>query len=209
MPATMGILGGTFDPIHFGHLRPALDVMQQLGLEQIRLIPSARPPHRQQPQATPEQRVTMLQLAVKNSPQIMVDDRECHREGNSYTIDTLQSLRKDYPDTALYLMLGTDAFAQIQTWHRWDELLDLAHIIVMQRAGEPLIMPDDMKAWYQQHLAVSGNPYRQTGTIWPVEVTQLAISATDIRHKIAQGINPQFLLPDAVIQLIGMLGLYK
>jgi nicotinate-nucleotide adenylyltransferase len=209
MAESIGILGGTFDPIHFGHLRPALDAADQLGLDRIHLIPSARPPHRSQPQATPEQRLTMLQLAVKNNPQFVVDDRELHREGNSYTVDTLQSLRKDYPESPLYLMLGTDAFAHIQTWHRWDELLDLTHIVVMQRADEPLKMSDDLHEWCQKHLASDDSAAQLAGNIWPIHVSQLAISATDIRSKIEQGLNPQFLLPDAVIQLIGMLGLYK
>ncbi len=209
MPEAIGILGGTFDPIHFGHLRPALDVAEQLGLEGIHLIPSARPPHRSEPQATPEQRLTMLQLAVKNNPQFVVDDREMHREGNSYTVDTLASLRQDFPESPLYLMLGTDAFSHIQTWHRWQELLELAHIVVMQRADEPLTMPNEMTDWYQQHQAKEGDENQLAGKIWPVHVTQLAISATDIRKKIRNNLNPQYLLPDAVIQLIGMLGLYK
>ena len=209
MAESIGILGGTFDPIHFGHLRPALDVIEQLGLARIHLIPSARPPHRDQPQATPKQRLTMLQLAVKNNPQFVVDDRELHREGNSYTIDTLLSLRQDYPENPLYLMLGTDAFAHFQTWHRWDEILDLAHIVVMQRADEPLKMSDKLNEWCQKHLATDDNAEQVAGKIWPVHVSQLAISATDIRDKIEQGLNPQFLLPDAVIQLIGMLSLYK
>ncbi|MDQ7072538.1 MAG: nicotinate-nucleotide adenylyltransferase [Gammaproteobacteria bacterium] len=209
MPEAIGILGGTFDPIHFGHLRPALDVAEQLGLERIHLIPSARPPHRSEPQASPEQRLTMLQLAVKNNPQFVVDDRELHREGHSYTVDTLVSLRQDFPECPLYLMLGTDAFSHIQTWHHWQELLELAHIVVMQRADEPLTMPDEMKAWYQQHQAQESDNNQLAGKIWPVHVTQLAISATDIREKISNNLNPQYLLPDAVIQLIGMLGLYK
>ncbi|NOQ81528.1 MAG: adenylyltransferase/cytidyltransferase family protein, partial [Methylophaga sp.] len=107
MADSIGILGGTFDPIHFGHLRPALDVAEQLGLDRVHLIPSARPPHRDQPQATAEQRLTMLHLAVKNNPQFVVDDRELHREGASYTVDTLVSLRQDFPDSPLYLMVGT------------------------------------------------------------------------------------------------------
>ena len=209
MAESIGILGGTFDPIHFGHLRPALDVAEQLDLDRIHLIPSVRPPHRGQPQATPEQRLTMLQLAVKNNPQFVVDDREFHRDGNSYTVDTLLSLRQEFPNSPLYLMMGTDAFSYIQTWHRWQELLDLAHIVVMQRPDETLTMSDEMTSWYRQHLAINGAPTQLAGKIWRVNVTQLAISATEIRTKIAQGSNPQYLLPDAVIQLISMLGLYK
>lgn len=209
MAESIGILGGTFDPIHFGHLRPALDVAEQLGLGKIHLIPSAQPPHREPPQATAEQRLTMLQLAVKSAPQFVADDRELHREGDSYTIDTLLSLREDYPESPLYLMMGTDAFSHIQTWHRWDELLDLAHIVVMQRADEPLNMTDELNEWCQKHLATADNAGQLAGKIWPVHVSQLAISATDIRNKIEQENSPQFLLPDSVIQIIGMLGLYK
>jgi len=209
MAELIGILGGTFDPVHFGHLRPALDVIEQLGLDRVHLIPSARPPHREQPQASPEQRLTMLQLAVKNNPQFVVDDRELHREGASYTVDTLLSLREEYPDSSLYLMLGTDAFSYIQTWHRWDELLNLAHIVVMQRPDETLEMSPELNEWYQQHLALDNESNNIAGAIFPVKVTQLAISATEIRSKLSQGLSPQFLLPDAVIQLIGILGLYK
>jgi len=209
MSEAIGILGGTFDPIHFGHLRPALDVAEQLGLDHIRLIPSARPPHREQPSATPEQRLLMLHLAVKNSQQFVVDDRELHREGASYTVDTLLSLRQDFPDSPLYLLIGTDAFFGIQTWHNWQRLIELAHIVVMQRPNEKTIMPDELNNWYQQHLATDTDIELIAGKIWPIKVSQLEISATEIRSKITQGLTPQFLMPDAVIQLIEQLGLYK
>ena len=209
MADAIGILGGTFDPIHFGHLRAALDVAEQLNLDRVHLIPSATPPHREQPQANAKQRVALLQLAIKNNEHFIVDDRECHREGASYTIDTLISLRQEFPDSPLYLMIGTDAFAHIQTWQRWDELLDYANIVVMQRASsdDKPSLPPELTTWYQQHL--SKNKPSQQGVIYPVKVTQLEISATKIRTKITQGQSPQFLLPDAVIQLIDMLGLYK
>ena len=205
MAEAIGILGGTFDPIHFGHLRVALDVAEQLNLDHIRLIPSARPPHREQPQASPEQRLTMLQLAIKNNEKFVVDDREIHRHGDSYTVDTLLSLRQDFPDNPLFLLMGTDAFADIKTWSRWQQLLELAHIVIMQRPNEILTMPDE----YQGDIGNEGDEQLPAGKIWPTVVTQLTISATDIRTKIAQGGNPQYLLPDAVIQLINMLGLYQ
>ncbi len=205
MSEAIGILGGTFDPIHFGHLRTALDVVEQLDLDHIRLIPSARPPHREQPQANPKQRLAMLQLAIKNNEQFVIDDREIHREGDSYTVDTLLSLREDFVDNPLFLIMGTDAFTEIQSWSRWQKLLELAHIVVMQRPNENLTMPDE----YQNQLAEKGDEQLAAGKVWPLVVTQLAISATDIRAKIADDKNPQYLLPDAVIQLVGMLGLYK
>lgn len=209
MSDAIGILGGTFDPIHFGHLRSALEVCEQLNLAHVRLIPSARPPHRDQPHATPQQRLMMLHLAMKNADSFIVDDRELQRDGISYSIDTLLSLRQDFPDNPLFLLLGTDAFLGIQTWHKWQGLLELAHIVVIRRPDETLVMPMDMNTWYQQHLALPNDAQRLAGKIWPVTVTQLAISATAIRTAVLEGKNPQFLLPDAVIQLINQLGLYR
>lgn len=209
MAESIGILGGTFDPIHYGHLRSALDVAEQFNLDQIRLIPSARPPHREQPQATPEQRLLMLQLAVRNNDLFAVDDRELQREGASYTIDTLYSLRQEFPESPLYLLLGTDAFLHIQTWHRWQELLEFAHIVVMQRPNDVLAMPEPLNRWFQQHLGRDAEFEQLAGCIWPIVATQLDISATEIRNKIEQGLTPQFLLPDAVIQVISSLGLYQ
>ena len=209
MSEAIGLLGGTFDPIHFGHLRSALDVAEQLNLDRVHLIPSANPPHREEPQASAEQRLMMLHLAVKNNEQFVVDDRELHREGASYTVDTLQSLRQEFPNSPLYLMLGTDAFADLQTWHQWQQLIDLAHIVVMRRAGEDLTLSDSLALWTQQHQAQIGDEALLAGKVWQVNVSQLAISATDIRHKFSQGQSPQFLMPDVVIQLIEMLGLYK
>jgi len=204
---SIGILGGTFDPIHYGHLRSAVDVAEQFNLTQIRLIPSARPPHREQPQASPEQRLSMLQLAVEGHELFEVDDRELHRDGASYTVDTLLSLRNEYPNSPLYLLVGTDAFVHIQSWHRWNELLDLAHIVVMQRSGEVITMPEQLTQWYQQHLAIDNEP-QLAGSIRLIVVTQLEISATDIRSKFTQGLNPQYLLPDEVIQFINKQSLY-
>ena len=209
MAVKIGILGGTFDPIHFGHLRPALDVAEQLDLDQIRLIPSAVPPHRAPPQATAQQRLTMLQLAVKNNDRFVVDDRELHREGPSYTVDTLMSLRQQFPESQLYLLLGTDAFVEIQTWHQWPQLIELAHIVVMQRPDEILDMSDELTRWYQQHLAADTAHEQLAGAVWPVDVTQLAISATEIRGNISKGLSAKFLMPDAVMNLIEMLGLYS
>jgi len=209
MSEAIGILGGTFDPIHFGHLRSALDVAEQLNLDRVYLIPSARPPHREQPQASAEQRLMMLHLAVKNNAQFVVDDRELQREGASYTVDTLKSLRQEFPDSPLYLILGTDAFLGLPTWHQWQSLLEFAHIVIMQRPNQVLAMPADFSAWFESHQATDIDMQQPAGKIWQVDVTQLAISASDIRADIKAKNDPQFLLPDAVIQLIQMLGLYK
>lgn len=208
MTEAIGILGGTFDPIHYGHLRPALEVAETLGLSHIRLIPNSIPPHRPQPIATVEQRLTMLKLAVEGHPRFQVDDRELNRQGESYTIDTLVDLRDEFPDKALYLLVGTDAFLHIQTWHRWHELLEFTHIVVMQRPGELPVMNEQTQAWYQQHLADKESSILLCGKIWPIAVTQLMVSATQIRKTIADKCNPQFLLPDAVIGFINQASLY-
>ncbi len=198
MASAIGILGGTFDPIHFGHLRPALDVAEQFGLAEIRLIPSARPPHRGQPQATPEQRLAMLELAVAGNDTFVIDDCELHRTGKSYTIDTLTSLRQEYPDSALYLLLGTDAFHGLPTWHRWQELLDFAHIIVMTRPGETAHMPTALADWEIKKPS-DVNSTQLVGNIYRCDVSQLAISATQIRRLLAENKSPQFLLPATVL----------
>ena len=205
---SIGILGGTFDPIHYGHLRAAVDVAESFNLSQIRLIPSARPPHREQPQATAEQRLEMLHLAVAGNHLFKVDDRELHREGASYTVDTLLSLRQEFPQSPLYLIMGTDAFFHIQSWHRWDELLNLAHIVVMQRPGERLTMPEQLLSWYQNNV-VKDDSKQLSGHIWPITVSQLEISATDIRAKVERDLTPKFLLPDVVIQYINKWDLYQ
>jgi len=205
----IGILGGTFDPIHFGHLRTALDVLQQLKLDHIRLIPNNTPPHRPAPLATAQQRLLMLHLAVKNSEQLVVDDRELQREGASYSIDTLQSLRHEFQQSPLYLIVGVDAFLGIQSWYKWQELLEFAHIVLMQRPDEHIDFSPELAEWYVAHHAAAGDDTLLAGKIWPVDVTQLAISATDIRSKLLQGQSVDFLLPDSVIQVIEQLGLYK
>ena len=119
----IGILGGTFDPVHFGHLRPALEVMQALALEEIRFIPNRLPPHREPPWLDADTRRRLLQIAIAQTPGFVLDERELQRDGPSYMVDTLQSLRVDFPDSALCLVIGMDAFAGLPRWHRWQEIL--------------------------------------------------------------------------------------
>ncbi len=207
MQQAIGIMGGTFDPVHYGHLRPAIDVANTLGLDHVRLIPSAQPPHRDAPVANAKQRLTLLQLATKAAPELDVDDRELMRDGPSYTIDTLKSLRTDFPENPLYLLLGTDAFLGLYQWHQWQDILNYANIVVMQRPQQQLAIPEQMQTWFDAHHTDSTEP-TLAGNVLTVPVTQLAISATQIRGLLERGASPQFLLPDSVIQLIEMLGLY-
>ncbi|MCL5974456.1 MAG: nicotinate-nucleotide adenylyltransferase [Gammaproteobacteria bacterium] len=205
----IGILGGTFDPVHFGHLRSALEVCLQLNLDHVRLIPCAEPPHRQATMASAEVRRLMLELAVKSVPQLIVDDRELQRDGPSFTVDTLLSLRQEFKDNPLFLILGTDAFRGLATWSRWQQILSLAHIVVVQRPDETLDLQEDLQNWYQQNLAQTADRYLASGKIWPMTVTSLAISATQIRQDLLAANPVNFLLPESVIAVIEQLGLYR
>ena len=209
MGKAVGILEGTFDPIHNGHLRSALEILEEFDLDHVRLVLSARPPHRDQPFASEEQRLEMLYLAVKNHSKIVVDDRELKREGPSYSVDTLKSLRDELSDTTLYLILGSDAFNHLSSWYEWQQLLKLSHIVVMQRPGEPLAVREDMKVWYEEHLGSAKHRALSSGKIWPVKLTQLNISATFIRDDISKGVSPIFLMPDPVMRLIEEQSLYQ
>ncbi len=134
--APIGIFGGTFDPIHFGHLRPAFELSQALKLAEVRFLPAGNPPHRQTTLASAEILTwPWVKAAVASEKRFVVDDREIRRAGASYSVDTLTELRGEYPDRSLCLMLGMDAFLGLPNWHRWRDILDLAHVVVWHRPG--------------------------------------------------------------------------
>lgn len=209
----IGIFGGTFDPVHYGHLRSALEVKDIFGLDEVRLIPCANPPHREQPAVTAEMRLQMLELSVKNQPGLKIDTRELDRHrvselAPSYMVDTLKSLRQEFPTESLLLFIGTDAFAHLTGWHQWWQLFDYAHIVVMTRPGFETQQLDD---FFKVRLAKEINELAQApaGKLCLQQVTQLDISATAIRDIIARKLNPGFLLPDAVIEYIKQHQLYE
>ena len=206
----IGILGGTFDPVHFGHLRPALEVQQALGLDEIRLMPCHVPPHRPQPQGTPQQRVAMLQAAVVNHPVFSVDERELARPGPSYTLDTLISMRAEYPAVSLVLLVGMDAFRGLVTWHRWHELLDYCHMVVMTRPGAEFPVQGELADFIGLHRVLDAGllETRLAGLLLFHTVSQLDISATGIRRQLAAGLDAGFLLPDSVLEIIRREGMY-
>jgi len=201
----IGILGGTFDPIHFGHLRTGLEVCEALGLEQLRLIPLRDPPHRDQPLSSAAQRLAMVRAAVATEARFLVDDRELRREGKSYTLYTLQSLRRELGERPLCLLLGGDAFAGFPSWHRPEQILEQCHLVVMRRPGEA---PPDL---YPQRVTATPARLRDApgGLILFQEVTQLAISATAIRERVRAGRSPRYLLPDSVLEIIERDSLYR
>lgn len=203
----IGIMGGTFDPIHFGHLRTALEIAESCDMEQVRFIPGSVPPHRPQPQASAEQRWAMVKLAIENEPLFYADRRELERQGHSYTVDTLSSLRADLGDkTPLAFVLGMDAFLAFRSWHRWQDIMQLAHLVVMSRPG----YAPDPQDWYGQLLAQTTCELRSTtaGRVTFLTVTQLDISATAIREACKTKKSVRFLLPDAVNQYIQIHKLY-
>ena len=204
----VGLLGGTFDPVHFGHLRSAVEVCEQLQLDELRLIPSARPPHRGMPGATAAQRLRMVELALGQGGGLQVDDRELQRERPSYTVETLESLRQELgSDVALFMVLGWDAFCGLPSWHRWESLLELANLVVLQRPDYDLEVPEVLKDLLAARSA--DQPERRHGQIICLSQTPLAISATHIRTLVGKGASPRFLLPDAVLDYIENEGLYR
>lgn len=208
----IGLLGGTFDPIHFGHLRPALDVMEALSLDVLRFIPAPRPPLRGEPVVTPQQRVEMVRLAITPQPGFDLDTRELDREGPSYTVDTLQALREELGEaTPLVLLLGSDAFSRLPDWHKWERLPDLAHIAVMMRPDAVLDEGGFPDGWLQARLTDAAGALRErpSGCVITLPVTQLAISATDIRARLATGKSIRYLTPDAVCDYIADHRLYR
>jgi len=206
---SIGIFGGTFDPIHFGHCRAALEIKQQLKLEELRLIPCKNPPHRTTI-ASAEDRLAMLKLAVKNTP-LMIDDCEMLRSGPSYTVDTLLSLRKAHPRTSLCLIIAMDAFLGLPTWYEWEKLIELANIAVIDRQGWNMPGSGILAEFFNNHaLASKENIIDFTcGKIVLQSITSLDISASNIRLLIQKGHSPQFLLPDSVLEYIQKHTLYS
>lgn len=207
----IGILGGTFDPVHHGHLRLAIELLETLPLDHIRLIPSQQPPHRPAPEASAAQRLALLTTAIatlfplaSSTPPLMVDDCELKRSGPSYTVDTLRHLRQQWgTETPLALIVGWDAFMGLSNWHQWLDLLTLAHVVVCQRPGWTAL-PAIMQTCLQQHQTQNPQALTETaaGRIWIQEIPLLAISASQIRQRLHQGRCVRYLLPDAVLQQI-------
>ena len=204
MAKALGILGGTFDPIHYGHLRPAQESLRALDLAEIRVIPAANPPHRRPPVATPAQRLRMVELAVAGVPGFTVDDREFRRGGPSYTVLTLESLRSEFGDRPLCLLMGLDAFEGIETWHRWQHLPELAHFIVMTRPGWEFPAGEKLPPWARDRLVRETSKLAQAsaGKIYFQAVTPQDISATRIREALARGEPVEAWLPSAVLEYI-------
>ena len=216
MTRPIGILGGTFDPVHYGHLRLAEELGETLRADEVRFIPAGTPPHRSAPLVSAAHRLAMVRLATESNPRFRVDDCEVKRAGPGYMVDTLSALRAEAGAMRpLVLIVGADAFLELATWHRWHELFDLAHVAIAHRPGYPVErwterMPQPLAREYssrliQQPLATHLQP---AGGIAVIPFTALDISATSIRDMLKAGASPRYLLPGAVLDYIASNNLY-
>jgi nicotinate-nucleotide adenylyltransferase len=211
MSRVLAILGGTFDPIHSGHLRAAIEAREALGAEELRLIPCAVPPHRPQPQASPKQRLAMLSAAVAGVPGLSTDARELERSGPSYTFDTLVGLRAEVGERPIVLVLGADAFAGLPSWYRWTELINYAHIAVLTRPDAHSLIDPRLEALLAQvgtadAADVTAEP---AGRVLRLEIPPMPVSSTLIRTRLQQQRSVRYLVPDPVIDLIDAWRLYR
>lgn len=207
------LFGGTFDPIHYGHLKPVTALAQQAGLQHITLLPNHVPPHRHQPEANAQQRLEMVTLAIADNALFSVDDRELHRTTPSYTIDTLQELHQEQgQQTALAFIIGQDSLLTLHTWHRWQEILDYCHLLVCARPGYTAQLDTpELQQWLNPHLTNDIQHLKQhtQGLIYLANTPLLNISATDIRRRHQQGLRCDDLLPSAVQDYITQHQLYR
>ena len=206
----VGIFGGTFDPIHLGHLRTGFELLQLLSLAELRWIPVGDPGHREAPLASAELRLAMLRAAVADQPGFVVDDREMRRAGASFTIDTLEELRAELPGRPLCLVLGMDAFLGFTRWRRWQDILVLAHLVVAHRPGWERPMEGELGGLLAARgTTLAADLHAATaGRIYVHAVTQLEISSTGLRDIITSGRDPRFLVPEPVRTIILETGCY-
>ncbi|MBU1362397.1 MAG: nicotinate-nucleotide adenylyltransferase [Gammaproteobacteria bacterium] len=215
MSEPLGLFGGTFDPVHFGHLRLAEEAIAHLGLGGVRWIPAGQPPHRGTPQVTAEQRLEMVLRSTGNNPRFSIDASEVEAAAPSYTVHTLERLRRELgAEQSLVLLVGADAFAGLATWHRWRDIFALAHVAVSHRPGFPVeasSLPHELATEFNDRRLTDVGRLKlaPAGGIVTFAMTQLAISATQIRKLLANGLSARYLLPDSVLDYIHLHQLYK
>ncbi len=207
----LALLGGTFDPIHNAHLRVAWEAAEQLDAD-VRLLPARVPPHREQPVASAQQRVALVQAALRGQDRLTLDARELQREGPSYTIDTLIEIRAEIGEVRpLVLLIGADAFAGLPSWHRWSELFAHTHIGVLTRPGHGSQLPTELRTRIASRRATDARALRESpsGRVLWLPVTPLEISATQVRDLLAAGREPRWLVPDALFADPALLAPYR
>ncbi|GAA0514202.1 nicotinate-nucleotide adenylyltransferase [Tatumella terrea] len=213
MSELQAIFGGTFDPVHYGHLRTVEALAALTGLQKVTLLPNNVPPHRPQPVASPRQRLEMLRCAIAGAPLFDIDDRELHRDAPSWTVTTLESLRAERgPDQPLAFIIGQDSLLSLNKWYRWEELLSLSHLLVCRRPGYPEQPASaELLRWIETHTARESRQLHQqpSGLIFQAETPLSPVSATAIRHRLQQNLSCEGLLPPSVIDYITRSGLYR
>ena len=210
-PSPMGIFGGTFDPIHYGHLRTAFELLEAIELSEMRFLPAGRPPHREATYADAPTRVALVRAAIDGEPRFVLDDRELRRAGPSYSVDTLLDLRAEHPHRSLCLVVGMDAFLSLPQWHQWREILQLAHLVVAHRPGWQAPQSGALGELLADRGAGSARELHQAraGRVYIRAVTQLEISSSAIREMVRSGRQPRYLVPDSVCRLLAESGCYS
>ncbi len=207
--SAIGILGGTFDPVHKGHIHLALELIKRFNLTQMRLMPSFQPVHRETPTASLEQRLTMLQLAISEHEKLTIDERELKRKGPSYTLLSLQELRDECGATVpLLFILGMDAFVQLDSWFGWQELLSCAHLVVASRQGEDLSMSNTLSNYVDEHRVESLSLLEPSGAIYFLNNAHIDVSSSALRDKQMAGEALSDWVPAAVASYIKKQNLY-
>lgn len=206
----LAVFGGTFNPIHFGHLRSAMELLEGLGLAQLRFMPASVPPHREAPSVAAEDRAAMVERAIAQEPRFACDRRELQRAGPSYTVDSLEELRAELGrEQSLCLVMGCDALLGLPSWHRWSELPNLAHLVIMARPGWALPTEGTLAAWLQDHQGTPEDLHREpAGRVITQTLRPQDISATNIRSLLQLGFSARYLLPESVLAYIAERGLY-
>lgn len=207
-PRLIGLYGGTFDPVHVGHLHAASTVKRALDLTEVRLVLAARPGHRGAPAGEAAHRWQMLCLACAEQSGLVADDMELKRPGHSYTIDTVTAIRRQESDAVPCWILGQDAFATLPIWHRWQELLDVCNLVVIERPGDVRAEPPAVRQLCADHEVREFEPAR-IGQIYRLRAAMLEVSATQIRRKIAAGESVEDLLAPPVYTYIRQHSLYQ
>ena len=207
----VAVFGGTFDPVHHGHLRSGVELAERLQFAEVRMMPCASPPHRESPERSAIHRAAMLELAVGPDPLLHCDRRELLRGGRSYTVDSLVELRQELGDKrSICLVMGCDAVLNITTWHRWEELLDLAHVVVIARPGWHIPESGPVAQWMRMNSTTGAAQLAtlSAGTVHIEELRPFTVSASEIRQLLAAGKSARYLLPESVLDYISNHKLY-
>lgn len=212
-PARVAMLGGTFDPVHLGHLRSAVELREALALDRVHMVPAHVPPLREAPGVSATERLSLLEAGIGDTPGLLADGRELEREGPSYSADTLAGLRRDYGEQArLVMALGHDAFLRLGEWHAPERLFELAHVVVIDRPGHRAPLPAALETLIGGREAVDIEALfaRPAGGVLRLRLpSRMAISATAVRERLAAGRSVRYLLPEAVEAHIRSRNLYR